>query len=75
MTFRMICNIVILLMNTTLYSKCDQVPVLWQQLGLVSELESDLQGIVAGTGSGLLNSMLENNLFHLTGLITLLLLM
>ena len=46
MTFRMICNIVILLMNTTLYSKFDQVPVLWQQLGFVSELESDLQGIV-----------------------------
>ena len=28
--------------NTTLYSKCDQAPDLWQQLGLASELESDL---------------------------------
>ena len=28
--------------NTTLYSKCDQASYLWQQLGLASELESDL---------------------------------
>ena len=28
------------------YSKCDQVSDLWQQLGLVSELESDLRDTV-----------------------------
>ena len=38
-----ICNIVIYADNTTLYSKCDQVFGMWQQLELISELESDLQ--------------------------------
>ena len=28
--------------GTTLYSKCDQVSDLWQQLELASELKSDL---------------------------------
>ena len=37
-----ICDIVIYADNTTLYSKCDQVSDLWQQLELASELESDL---------------------------------
>ena len=32
--------------DTTLYSKCDQAPDLWQQLKLASELESDLQDTV-----------------------------
>ena len=32
--------------DTTHYSKCDQTSDLWQQLKLVSELESDLQDIV-----------------------------
>ena len=31
---------------TTLYSKCDQAPDLWQQLELVSELDSDLEDTV-----------------------------
>ena len=30
--------------DTNLYSKCDQASDLQQQLGLASELESDLQG-------------------------------
>ena len=32
--------------GTTLHSKCDQACVLWQQLELASELESDLQDTV-----------------------------
>ena len=47
---------------------------LWQQLELASELESDLQDI--GVRSGLLISMLGKlSWFHLTGLITMVLLM
>ena len=41
-----ICNIAIYADNTTLYSKCDQTSNLWQQLELVSELESDLRDTV-----------------------------
>ena len=37
-----ICNIAIYADDTTLYSKCNQASDLWQQLGLASELESDL---------------------------------
>ena len=37
-----ICHIVIYVDDTTLYSKCDQAFDLWQQLEMVSELESDL---------------------------------
>ena len=33
-----ICNTAIYADNTTLYSKCDQVSDLWQQLELASEL-------------------------------------
>ena len=36
-------NIVIYADDSTLYSKCDQVSDMWQQLELASELESDLQ--------------------------------
>ena len=36
-----ICNIAIYADDTTLYSKCDQVFDLWQQLELAFELESD----------------------------------
>ena len=42
-----ICDITIYADDTTLYSKCDQGSDLWQQLALVSELESDLRDIVA----------------------------
>ena len=38
-----ICNIAIYADDTTLYSKCDQVSDLWQQLELASEIESDLR--------------------------------
>ena len=38
-----VCNIAIYTDDTTLYSKCDQASDLWQQLGLASELESDLR--------------------------------
>ena len=38
-----ICNIAIYADDTSLYSKCDQASDLWQQLELVSELESDLR--------------------------------
>ena len=41
-----ICNIAIFADNTTLYSKCDQAPYMWQQLKLNSEFESDLQDAV-----------------------------
>ena len=37
-----ICNIAIYADDSTLYCKCDQASDLWQQLELVSELESDL---------------------------------
>ena len=41
-----ICNIAIYADDTTLYSKCDQISDLWQQLELPSELESDLRDTV-----------------------------
>ena len=41
-----IYNIAIYADDTTLYSKCYQASDLWQQLELVSELESDLRDIV-----------------------------
>ena len=43
-----ICNITIFADDTTLYSKSDQASDLWQQLELVSELESDLRDTVDG---------------------------
>ena len=41
-----ICDIAIYADDTTLYSKCDWISDLWQQLELASELESDLQDTV-----------------------------
>ena len=41
-----ICNIAIYADDTTLYFMCDQASVLWQQLELASELESDLHDTV-----------------------------
>ena len=41
-----ICNIAIFADDTTLYSTCDQASDMWQQLELVSELESDLRDTV-----------------------------
>ena len=37
-----ICDIAIYADDITLYNKCDQASVLWQQLELASELEFDL---------------------------------
>ena len=37
-----ICDIAVYADDTTLYSKCDQVFDLWQQLKLTSELEPEL---------------------------------
>ena len=42
----MICDIAIYADDTTLYSKCDQVSDLWQQLELASEPECDLRHTV-----------------------------
>ena len=41
-----ICDISIYADDTTLYSTCDRASDLWQQLGLASELESDLRDTV-----------------------------
>ena len=41
-----ICDIAIYADDTTVYSECDQASDLWQQLKLVSELESDLKNTV-----------------------------
>ena len=41
-----ICNIAIYVDDTTFYSKFDQASDLWQQIELVSELESDLRDTV-----------------------------
>ena len=59
--------------DTTLYSKCDQTSDLWQQLKLVSELESDLQDIVDWVRKWLVDLNVVKTL--LTGLISLVLLM
>ena len=41
-----ICDIAIYADDTTLYSNCDRASDLWQQLQLISELESDLRDTV-----------------------------
>ena len=47
MTFLMMLSVTLLsMLDTTLYSKCDQASDLWQQLELASELESDLRDTV-----------------------------
>ena len=64
--------LMILLFNLSL----NQAFILWSQLELAAELESDLRYTMDWERSDLLISMLEKlNLFRLTGLITLLLLM
>ena len=70
-------NIAIYADDTTLCSKCEQSFILWQQLELATELEFDLRDTLdCGTRSNPLISMLKKlNLFCLTGLIALLLLM
>ena len=47
MTFLTILSVIMVSADdTTLYSKCDQAPDLWQQFELASELESDLRDTV-----------------------------
>ena len=65
-----ICNIAICGDDTTLYSKCDQVSDLWQQL------EFDQGDVVDWDRKCLVGLLLKQlNLFCLTGLIALVLLM
>ena len=74
----MLLSVTLLSMLMVLLStlKCDQVSDLFQQLELASELESNLRDTVDWARNGLLTSMLEKlNFFHLTCLITLVLLM
>ena len=67
-----ICNIAIYSNKTTLYSKGDQASDLWQQYSWLLNLNLIHWSLWTGAGSGLLISVLEKiNLFHLTGLITL----
>ena len=71
-----ICDIAIYADDTTLYSKCDQASDLWQQLELVSELESDLRGTVDWKKKWLVDfNAGKLSWFCLTGLVTLVLLM
>ena len=67
-----ICNIAIYTDDTTLYSNCDEASNLWQQLELASELESDLGDTVDWGKKWLVDF---NAGFHLTDLITMVLLM
>ena len=71
-----ICSIAIFADDTTLYSKCELASDLWQQLELVSELESNLRD-TADWGKRWLVDFNAGKLswFHLTGLITMVLLM
>ena len=69
-----ICDVAIYADDTTLYSKCDQVSDLWQQLELASELESDLKDTM-DWGSLLISILGKLSWFCLTGLITVVLLM
>ena len=71
-----ICDIAIYADDTTLCFKCNQASDLWQQLELASELESDLRDTVDWGKKWLVDfSAGKTQLFCLTGLITLVLLM
>ena len=54
-----ICNIAIYADDTTLYSKCDQISDLWQQLEFTSEIEFDLRDTVDWCRKWLLDSNAE----------------
>ena len=71
-----ICNIATCADGTTLYSKCYKASDLWQQLELVSELESDLRDTVDWGRKLLVDfNAVKLNWFRLTGLVTRVLLM
>ena len=73
---KIFCNIAIYADDTTLYPKCDQASDLWQQLVLASELESDLLDTVDWDRKWLVDiNAGKAQLFRLTSLITLVLLM
>ena len=42
----MLSAVLLFMLTTTLCSKCNQAPDLWQQIELASELESDLRDTV-----------------------------
>ena len=46
LVLHVICNIAIYAGDSILYSKCNQLSDLWEQLELASELESDLWNTV-----------------------------
>ena len=71
-----ICDIAIYADDATLYSKCDRVSDLWQQLEVALNLNLIYKTWWTGVKSGLLISMLGKfSWFHLTSLITMVLLM
>ena len=71
-----ICNNAIYADDTALYSKCHQASDLWQQLELASELKSDLRDTVDWGRKWLVDfNTGKLNWFHLTGIITQVLLM
>ena len=71
-----ICDIAIYADDTTLYSKCHRASDLWQQLNWLLNLNLIYKTWWNGVRSGLLISMLGKlSWFHLTGLITMVLLM
>ena len=70
-----ICGIAISADDTTLYSKFNEISDSWQQLELVSELESDLRNTEDRDRKWLVDfNAGKLSLFRLTGLITLVLL-
>ena len=60
--------------NTTLYFKCDQASDLWQQLELAYELESDLRDSMDSGKKRLVDFVAGFIWFHLTSLLTMVLL-
>ena len=76
LTDDVICNIAVYADDTALCSKCDQASELWQQLELVSELESDLEDTVDWGKKRLVDfNAGKISWFRLTSLIPMVLLM
>ena len=65
-----ICDIAIYADDTTLYSECDQVSDLWQQLELPSELESARHCGLGEEVACCISMLGQLSWFRLTGLIT-----
>ena len=66
----LICNIAFYADDTTLCSKCDQTPNLWQQLRKFLNWNLTYKTLLTGAGNGFLILMLKKvNLFHETGAI------